>query len=59
MVRDLINRLLNRGKKKTTEERITLGLVSESEAAILPPHQKRLYDKWAAKREKKNAKDAR
>ena len=44
--------------KRTTEDRITLGLVSESEAAILPPHQKRLYDKWAAKREKKNAKDA-
>lgn len=52
-VRDLIDRILRRGKKRAIEERITLGLVSESEAAILPAHQKLLYDKWKTRRESK------
>lgn len=45
-----IKRKLGLVKASTIEERITLGLVTEQEAAILPPHLKRLYDKWEAKR---------
>lgn len=50
-VRNLLIRMKN--KPRTIEERITLGLVTEQEAAILPPHHKRLYDKWKAKLAKK------
>lgn len=49
---DIFRKLFQSRQPLTIEERITQGMITPEQAALLKPHHKRLYDKWAAKRAK-------